>query len=209
MAAKSMKRFTIARRMFATVHTRMWSAIVAAFDTLFLRRSIKRQLRATRAALDECLKHKATLEFWIDEANRVSRKDEESARAQLCRLRAQQETIRDRTGFMVGAFIPSSVIRVLNDSPKSQVEAFKRRVVEILVYRSLAGLFHVTAKGNCVAMIFEPVGEKARKVQPVFESDKDGKPYVEEHQSLELQIIQREQLRLTEGAAGGNLLDHE
>lgn len=204
-----MKRFTIARRMFATVHTRMWSAIVAAFDTLFLRRSIKRQLSATRAALDECLKHKATLESWIDEANRVLRTDGESARAQLCRLRAQQETIRDRTGFMVGAFIPSAVIRALSGCPKSQVEAFKRRIVDTLVDNAVAGLFRVTAKGNPVAMIFEPVGEKARKVQPVFESDKDGKPYVEEHQSLELQIIQREQLRLTEGAAGGNMPDHE
>lgn len=198
-----------ARPKIVTVRTWICDAVVAAFDTFFLRRNIKRQLRNTEERLDACLKQKAELEYWIDEVNRALRTDEESARAQLCRLRAQQETIRDRTGFMVGAFIPSAVIRVLSGCPKSQVEAFKRRIVDTLVEQTLAGLFRVTAKGNCVAMIFEPVGEKARKVQPVFESDKDGKPYIEQHQSLELQIIQREQRRLTSGDTESKLPDNE
>lgn len=200
----------IMKSFFAKLITRIPAAAVAACDTFLFRRSLRRKLRDTEERLRDSLQKREVLESWINQANTVWRSDEESARAQLCRLRVVQETVRDRTGFMVGAFIPSGVLRALRQCPADQIDSFKRRVMAPLVDHAVAGLFRVNAKGNLTAMVFEPVGDSEnppRRVVPVFESDKDGQPVIEKFESLDLQIIQRETRHLTDGSGGGSLPD--
>lgn len=115
---------------------------------------------------------KLQLESALREINFL-RDAEQSARAQLAQLRVAQETVQDRTGFMVSAFIPQGVITQLNRRGESAKRAFCTRVVAILTEHALKGIYRVSAKGKMVAMVFEPLGPNSdkRAISPIFETD--------------------------------------
>lgn len=150
--------------MFAAFRTLTVDVAVAAFDTFFFRRSLKKKITALQGLLGTAVAMRVRME-----------KDEESARAQLMQLRVHQESVEHRTGFMVSAFVPAGVIKRLNAGSPQQRLNFQMRVSKVLVEHALKGLFRVTAKGTMHAMVFEPLGDVSNKriVSPVFET-KDG-----------------------------------
>jgi hypothetical protein len=156
------KYFIGARRTCAACLTPIRGALTAAFDLLFFRRVLKAQLKTQRQQISI-----------LTGALRAATADETTARAQLCRLRVVPESPGGRTGFMVSAFVPTDVLNRLKNSTQSEQDAYRDSVVKVLVNRAMAGLYRVTARGNMVATVFEPIGSKVG-ITMVFET-KDGK----------------------------------
>lgn len=171
-----MKLFSIAKSSRTTIV----AAVSAVVDTLFFRRSLRRRLAKAKARIAE-------LETDLE-------RDEESARAQLLQLRVHQESVGNRTGFMVSAFIPQGVITRLSAGTDTQRAAFHHNVAKVLVEYALKGVFRVSKQGNMVAMVFEPLGPKSNKriVSPIFETA-DGKHAAPLANSLDVRLIQQAQ----------------
>jgi len=170
----------------AKLRTSIVGAAVVIFDTLFFRRKLKRQLQLIHADAQSRLMVIRDFQKILQDHER----DEARARAQLMQLRVHQESVRGRTGFMVSAFVPDSVLATLRRSPRRAHEAFRDRIAKVLVERALEGLFRVSSQGRMVAMIFEPLGATSDKriVSPVFETDEAGHKVV--HTSPDLRQIQ-------------------
>lgn len=171
-----MKLFSIAK----SFRTRIAAAVSAVVDTLFFRRKLKFQLAQANAII-------ADLEADLQ-------RDEESARAQLLQLRVHQESVGNRTGFMVSAFIPQGVIARLSAGTDTQRAAFHHNVAKVLVEYALKGIFRVSKQGNMVAMVFEPLGPGSNKriASPIFETA-DGKHAAPLANSLDVRLIQQAQ----------------
>ena len=178
--------------------TRILRAAIVVFDTLFFRRNLKWEILLHKQACTVLKSELNNVRALFEKRFEALEKDEQSARAQLCRLRVQQETILDRTGFMVSAFIPERVLKQIREGTVPEQDAFRNRVLNALLNHALSGLFRVNKLGNLTAMIFEPLGVESNKriVTPIFESTKDGKPVFQAVVSPELQLIQHEQKKL-------------
>lgn len=129
--------FTAARKTFAAFRTRMCGVIAAVIAMPSSRQKSKEKIRNLEQQLDEAWKRITAME-----------RDEESARCQLCQLRVVPESVRDRTGFMVSAFVPDAALKRLRSSPTFSIHAFRDRVLRQLLDRALHGLFRVTKNGN-------------------------------------------------------------
>jgi len=178
--------------MFVNIRTRIVDAATAVADTCFFRRRLKRELEVAHQELAE-----THVQWQLQkEVNEIYQVDEMSARAQLCQLRVNPESVRGRTGFMVSAFVPTDVLERLQKGSPQQRLNFQMRVSKVLVEHALKGMFRVTSKGTMTAMIFEPLGPKSNKriVSPIFETA-DGKHAVVHPpaNSLDVRLIQQAQ----------------
>lgn len=101
--------------------------------------------------------------------------DEQTARAMLMQLRAHQESVRRRTGYMVSAFVPSGAVeRLIQLGPEKQKQ-FASVVAEVLVHNSLNGILkRSAATSKLTALVFAPITKRGQNVQLVggiFETD--------------------------------------
>lgn len=134
-------------------------------------------LRRLRTQRDRILKSRRVIKE-LEAALAAEKEKTQLARAQLCQLRVEQETLPERTGFMVSAFIPDGALSRLTDD---KVEQFTRVIADALVLNAVKGIRRVNQRGNMTTMIFVPVGHMdKRTVMPVFESG--GKYVVEDLQ---------------------------
>lgn len=112
---------------------------------------------------------------------------EDSLPAQLLHLRVVPESVEDRTGFMVSAFVPSGALKRLRSSPQFMQLAFRDKVATMLVDRAIAGMLRLTKSGKMVAVVFEPLGSDKSIITPVFETE-DGKHVAKPLPSSDLTI---------------------
>lgn len=101
--------------------------------------------------------------------------DEPTARAMLCQLRVHQESVRQRTGYMVSAFIPSGAVEQLIPLGPEKQKQFASVVAEVLVQNAIHGILKRSqATNKLTALIFEPLTPGKQNVQlvgAVFETD--------------------------------------
>lgn len=101
--------------------------------------------------------------------------DEPTARAMLLQLRVHQESVRQRTGYMVSAFIPSIAVEKLTALGEAKQKQFAGVVAEVLVNNALSGVLRRHQSTNkLTALIFEPVTKRGQNVQlagAIFETD--------------------------------------
>lgn len=101
--------------------------------------------------------------------------DEPTARAMLCQLRVHQESVRQRTGYMVSAFIPSGAVEKLIPLGPEKQKQFASVVAEVLVQNAIHGILKRSqATNKLTALIFDPLTQRGGNVQlagGVFETD--------------------------------------
>lgn len=119
-----------------------------------------------------------SIEAWKQKCYDLTRENErlsleaQALRAQMCQLRVDAGCIHGRIGYMVGTYIPETVVKKLAEHPERASE-FKRTVIDAMMESVLRGMLYRKENGKCVAMVFLPYGEKftKRTVLPVFECD--------------------------------------
>lgn len=101
--------------------------------------------------------------------------DEPTARAMLCHLRVHQESVRQRTGYMVSAFIAQGVVGKLAVMGPEKQKQFASVVAEVLVQNAIHGILKRSqATNKLTALIFEPLTPGKQNVQlagGIFETD--------------------------------------
>jgi hypothetical protein len=195
-----MNYFMCVRRMCATFRTRIYGVVSVAFDVCFFRRKLRQRISELSIQLSKSHEHNLAEHARCEGLLRES----QLARAQLARLRVAQESVRDRTGFMVGAFIPDGVLTKLRAASEEDRAEFSNRVLKSLLSSALSGVFRINERGNLTALVFEPLGlaSSKRLVTPIFESTKEGKPVFSAVVSPELELIERERRKMLTDAIG-------
>lgn len=101
--------------------------------------------------------------------------DEPTARAMLCQLRVHQESVRQRTGYMVSAFIAQGVVGKLAVMGPEKQKQFASVVAEVLVHNAIHGILKRSqATNKLTALIFDPLTQRGGNVQlagGIFETD--------------------------------------
>lgn len=97
----------------------------------------------------------------VNEEIAALKKQIENLRAQLMHLRVHQQNptgVRGRTGWMVSAFIPDSVLSALRRRPEG-LQDFITLVAHALVSNAINRILFVSNKGEVSALIFTPADE--------------------------------------------------
>lgn len=101
--------------------------------------------------------------------------DEQTARSMLMQLRIHQESVRQRTGYMVSAFIAQGVVAKLAVMGPEKQKQFAAVVAEVLVHNALNGILkRSAATSKLTALVFAPITKRGQNVQLVggiFETD--------------------------------------